>query len=236
MRQVAIRLRAFSGDRYGPNGSTMLIHICGLLGATLSMSIAWPQVYRSCVRRRTSGLSATACMLSVAMPLGWVSYGLLIGDPFQIVTNVVSASTGLAILIALLVTRPAARAVRPLLASASTAAGVLIVVLATVASAALPQVSASRAATMLGTALAAMSLVSAVPQPLALLRDRRQDLSGVSPLRWTLAASACGSWLAYGIGVGQPAVWASALVGLTSSLTVCAVLFTRRNTLLPATA
>ncbi|WP_433791562.1 SemiSWEET transporter [Actinoplanes sp. CA-252034] len=214
----------------------MLIHVFGLLGAALSMSIAWPQVYRSCVRRRTGGLSATACMLSVAMPLGWITYGLLIGDRFQVVTNTVSASTGLAILIALLATRPGTRAVRPLLASAGAAAGVLIVVLGTAASAALPQVTGHRAAAMLGTALAAVSFVSAVPQPLALLRDRHQDISGLSPVRWVLAASACGSWLAYGIGVGQPAVWASALIGLTSALTVCAVLFARRSALTPATA
>jgi uncharacterized protein with PQ loop repeat len=214
----------------------MLTHVFGLLGAALSMSIAWPQVYRSCVRRRTNGLSATACMLSVAMPLGWVAYGLLIGDRFQVVTNTVSASTGLAILIALLAARPDARSGRALLASAGAAAGVLLVVLCTAASAALPQVTGPRAAAMLGTALAAVSFVSAVPQPLALLRDRHQDISGLSPLRWTLAAAACGSWLAYGIGVSQPAVWASALVGLTSSLIVCSVLFARRSALVPATA
>lgn len=215
----------------------MLTHVFGLLGAALSMSIAWPQVYRSCVRRRTGGLSATACMLGVAMPLGWVTYGLLIGDRFQVVTNTVSASTGLAILIALLATRPAVRAGRALLASAGAAAGVLLLVLGAAASTALPQVSAPRAAAMLGTALAAVSFVSAVPQPLALLRDRGQDISGLSPLRWTLAASACASWFVYGLGVGQPAVWASALVGLTSALIVCGVLFARRGVALaPATA
>ena len=215
----------------------MLTHVFGLLGAALSMSIAWPQVYRSCVRRRTGGLSATACMLGVAMPLGWVTYGLLIGDRFQVVTNTVSASTGLAILIALLATRPATRAGRALLASAGAAAGVLLLVLGIAASAALPQVSGPRAAAMLGTALAVISFISAVPQPLALLRDRNQDISGLSPMRWTLAASACGSWFVYGLGVGQPAVWASALVGLTSALIVCGVLFTRRGgALVPATA
>jgi uncharacterized protein with PQ loop repeat len=233
---VAGRLRTVSGGRDGPNGSAMLIHAFGILGAVLSMSIAWPQVYRSCVRRRTSGLSATACMLSVAMPLGWITYGLLIGDRFQVVTNTVSASTGLAILIALLVTRPAARAGRALLASAGAAGGVLLAILGSAASALAPQVSGPRAAGVLGMVLAAVSLVSAVPQPLALIRDRDQDISGLSPLRWTLAASACGSWLAYGIGVGQPAVWASALVGLTSALIVCTVLFTRRGQLVPATA
>ena len=206
----------------------MLTHVFGLLGAALSMSIAWPQVYRSCVRRRTGGLSATACMLAVAMPLGWVTYGLLIGDRFQVVTNTVSASTGLAILIALLVTRPEVRSRRALRASAGSAAGVLLAVSAIAASSALPQISGPRAAAMLGTVLAVISFVSAVPQPLALLRDREQDISGLSPMRWTLAASACASWFVYGLGVGQPAVWASALVGLTSALIVCGVLFSRR--------
>ncbi|MEV0900231.1 SemiSWEET transporter [Actinoplanes sp. NPDC049802] len=229
MLPVAVRVPVVSGAGCGPNDSVMLTHAFGFLGAALSMSIAWPQVYRSCVRRRTSGLSATACMLSVAMPLGWVTYGLLIGDRFQVVTNTVSTLTGLAILIALLVTRPALRAGRALLTSAGAAAGVLCALLGTAASAALPQVSGPRAAAMLGTVLAAVSFVSAVPQPLALLRDRTQDVSGLSPVRWTLAASACGSWLVYGLGVGQPAVWASALVGLVSALIVCGVLLVRRT-------
>ncbi|WP_229069174.1 SemiSWEET transporter [Actinoplanes sp. DH11] len=205
----------------------MLTHFFGILGAALSMSIAWPQVYRSCVRRRTSGLSATACKLGVAMPIGWVTYGLLIGDPFQIVTNVVAAGTGLAILAALLLTQPQLRTRRALLTSAAMAGGVLVAIAVISALAALPQVSGPAAAAMLGTVLATVSFVSAIPQPLALLRNRDQDLSGLSPLRWRLAAAACASWLAYGLGTGQPAVWASALVGLTSSLVVCAVLFAR---------
>ncbi|MEU4688114.1 SemiSWEET transporter [Actinoplanes sp. NPDC023714] len=205
----------------------MLLHVFGTLGAALSMSIAWPQVYRSCVRRRTSGLSATACMLGVAMPLGWVTYGLLIGDPFQVVTNVVASSTGLAILMALLLTQPHLRTRKALLTSAGTAAGVLTAIVVIASLAALPQISGPAAAATLGTVLACVSFVSAIPQPLALLRDRTQDLSGLSPLRWRLAAAACASWLLYGLGAGQPAVWASALVGLTSALIVNGVLIAR---------
>jgi uncharacterized protein with PQ loop repeat len=207
----------------------MFIHAFGFIGAALSMSIAWPQVYRSCVRRRTSGLSSTACKLGVAMPIGWVAYGLLIGDPFQVVTNVVASLTGLAILAALLITQPHLRERRALRASAGAAGGVLLTVVSIAALAALPQVSGARAAALLGTVLAAVSFVSAIPQPLALLRDRSQDLSGLSPLRWRLASAACASWLIYGLGTGQPAVWASALVGLTSSLLVNWVLFSRRE-------
>jgi hypothetical protein len=36
-------------------------------------------VSKSCVQRRTDGLPATACTLGVAMPLGWITYGLLNG-------------------------------------------------------------------------------------------------------------------------------------------------------------
>ncbi|WP_328460992.1 SemiSWEET transporter [Actinoplanes sp. NBC_00393] len=217
----------------------MLIHVFGLLGAALSMSLAWPQVYRSCVRRRTSGLSATACMLSVALPIGWMTYGFLIGDPFQVVTNTVTTLTGLAILAALLITQPQLRSGRALLTSAGTAGAVLLAIAGSAALAALPQVTGHRAAALLGTLLAAVSFVSAVPQPLALLRDRSQDLSGLSPLRWWLASAACGSWLLYGLGTGQPAVWASAFVGLTSALIVCGVLVSRQlatRGLVPASA
>jgi len=142
----------------------MLIHALGCLGAALSMSLSWPQVYKSCVQRRTSGLSATASTLGVALPLGWITYGLLSGERLQIVTNLVTVSTGLAILGAL-----------------------------------------------------------------ALLRDRGQDLSGLSPMRWRLGAGASASWLLYGLGTGQEAVLASATVGLISTSIVCAVLFRRRE-------
>nr|WP_296066061.1 hypothetical protein [uncultured Actinoplanes sp.] len=137
----------------------MLIHALGCLGAALSMSLSWPQVYKSCVQRRTNGLSATASTLGVALPLGWITYGLLSGERLQI-----------------------------------------------------------------------------VPQPLALVRDRGQDLSGLSPMRWRLGAGASASWLLYGLGTGQEALLASASIGLISTSIVCAVLFLRRERTPPTTA
>lgn len=256
-RPGAVRVHGVRHLPGGPNGSLaadhgsagrtptptpkriMLTHILGLLGAALSMSIAWPQVYRSCVRRRTAGLSPTACLLGVAMPAGWVTYGLLIGDRFQVLTNGVAVLTGLSILVALLVTQPRVRSGRTLAVSAGLAGGVLLAVLGTAGAAALPQVTGAGAAGLLGAVLAVVSFVSAIPQPLALLRDRNQDLSGLSPVRWGLAAAACSSWLGYGLSVGQPAVWASALIGLTSASIVCGVLFARREravTVLPEMA
>jgi uncharacterized protein with PQ loop repeat len=207
----------------------MLTHALGVLGAALSMSLSWPQVIKSCVQRRTLGLSPTACALGVAMPLGWITYGLLSGQRIQVVTNVVTGTAGLAILMALLLTQPAMRSLRALRLSAASAGAVLTGVLLSGAAAALPGVRGEQVAPILGLLLAGVSFLSAIPQPLALLRDRTQDLSGLSPLRWRLGAGACSTWLLYGVFTGQPPVAASALVGLVSASIVCGILFLRRE-------
>jgi uncharacterized protein with PQ loop repeat len=207
----------------------MLTHALGLVAAALSVSLSWPQVYKSCVQRRTNGLSATACTLGVAMPFGWVTYGLLSGERIQVVTNVATGIAGLAILTALLRTQPALRSGRALRISAGSAGGVTGAAVLSLGAAALPGVAGHQVAPLLGLLLAGVSFLSAIPQPLALLRDRNQDLSGLSPLRWRLAAGACASWTCYGLLTAQPAVWASAVVGLISAGIVCAVMHARRE-------
>ncbi|WP_199514673.1 SemiSWEET transporter [Nucisporomicrobium flavum] len=199
--------------------------LLGWLGAALSMSLPWPQVYRSCIQGRTGGLSATACWLGLAMPVGWITYGLLAGETVQVVTNTVNGAAGLGVLAVVLWRRGELRTVRKLLITASSAAGVLAAVVVSVAVAALTDATGDHVAGVLGLILAGTSFVSAIPQPLSLLRDRTQDLSGLSPLRWRLAAGACASWMTYGLTTGQTAVWLSAVVGLTSALIVCSILF-----------
>ncbi|WP_213009978.1 SemiSWEET transporter [Paractinoplanes toevensis] len=211
----------------------MLTHALGCLGAALSMSLSWPQVYKSCVQRRTGGLSATASALGVAMPLGWITYGLLSGERIQIVTNTVTGTAGLLIMVALLATQPSLRSTRALRVSAGAAGAVLAAILLSGLAAALPGVRGTEVAPVLGLVLAGVSVLSAIPQPLALLRDRHLDLSGLSPLRWRMGAGACASWFAYGLGTGQPAVYASASVGLVSALIVCTILYLRAE---PSTA
>lgn len=207
----------------------MLTHALGLVAAALSVSLSWPQVYKSVVQRRTNGLSATACTLGVAMPFGWVTYGLLAGEQLQVVTNVATGAAGLAILVALLVTQPAVRSGRSLRISAGSAGGVAGAALLSAGVAALPGVPGRQVAPLLGMLLAGVSFLAAIPQPLALLRDRHQDLSGLSPLRWRLAAGACASWTCYGLLTSQPGVWASAVVGLVSAAIVCTMLHVRRE-------
>lgn len=202
----------------------MLTSALGCLGAALSMSLPWPQVYRSVARGRTTGLSASACWLGVALPIGWITYGLLISDRIQVVSNSVTGGAGAAVLAALLVSRMDLRGGRKLLLSAAGAAGVLVAALLCALAAALPQVNGPQAAHLLGVVLAGTSIAGAVPQPLALLRDRTQDLSGLSPLRWRLALGATAAWMSYGLLTGQAAVWLSASVGLLAAAIVCTIL------------
>ena len=133
----------------------------------------------------------------------------------------------LGFMVALLATQPGLRSGRQLRLSSGVFGAVLAMVLLSGLAAALPDVRGNQVAPLLGLVLAAVSVLSAIPQPLALLRDRELDLSGLSPLRWRMGAGACASWLAYGLGTGQPAVYASASVGLLSALIVCAVLHLR---------
>jgi uncharacterized protein with PQ loop repeat len=215
----------------------MLTFALGWLGAALSMTLLWPQVWRSCVQRRTNGLSPTACMLGVAMPFGWITYGLLIGDRIQVVTNSVSGAAGVTILAALLITRPELRSGRALAISASGPAVIALLAASCAGAATRSGISGTTAAHALGAVLAAASALSAIPQPLALLRDPHQDTAGLSPLRWRMAAGACSLWLLYGLSTGQAAVWSSAVVGLTSAAIVCTVLFLgARRVAAPVTA
>ena len=212
----------------------MLTHALGFVAAALSVSVSWPQVYKSCVQRRTNGLSATACTLSVAMPIGWVTYGFLAGQRIQVMTNVATGTAAVAILAALLLTQPELRSLRAMRVGVGSAGAVVGVALLSIVATALPGVTGPEVASILGLLLAGVSLLSAIPQPLALLRDRNLDLSGLSPMRWWLAAGSCATWLGYGLLTGQPAVWASAVVGLTSAGIVCSVLFARREARTPA--
>jgi uncharacterized protein with PQ loop repeat len=205
------------------------IALLGWFGAALSIALPWPQVWRSVARGRTKGLSATACWQGTAMPVGWITYGLLSGEIVQVVTNSVTGLAGLAVLVTVLVKESDLRTGRKLLISAAGAAGVLTAAAASVAVARLTPLGGTRAVAFLGAVLAFTAILGAIPQPLALLRDRSQDLAGLSPLRWWLAAAACASWCTYGLATGQLAVWSSALVGLASALIVCWVLVTDRR-------
>lgn len=211
------------------------VPLLGLLSATFSIALMWPQVWLSCVNRRTNGLSATACWLTTVLCGSWLLYGVLVRDITQIATNAVTCAANAAVLGALLVTQPALRRRRTLLTTAGGAAALAAAAVAAATVAALPTVPAVAVAGLFGAVVSSVNIIACLPQPLTLLRKPNQDLSGLSPARWWLTATSATSWTAYGCVTGQVAVWTSSAVGLVCALVVCGVLTRRRLSATAAT-
>jgi uncharacterized protein with PQ loop repeat len=202
----------------------------GLLAAALSISVVWPQVWRSCRHGRTLGLSPTTAWLGIALNLCWLTFGLLIGDPAQIVTNTAVGAGNTAVLVALLVAQPHLRTGRMLLRTAVGAAALACLAAGSLLSVAILDASPAAVAGALSAVVSVVNVAAGLPQPLSLLRNRRQDVSGLSAARWRLGAGSCASWVGYGWLIGQPAVSLSAAFGRTCALVMCALLRTRRGT------
>jgi uncharacterized protein with PQ loop repeat len=201
----------------------------GLLAASLSIALIWPQVWLCCRHRRTGGLSPTATFLSVALNFSWLTFGLLSGDAAQSVSNSVVGVGNSAVLVALLIIQPRLRAPRALARTAGLAAALVAFGMGGIASMMFLGTSAAVVAGALGTVASVGGAASACVQPVSLLRDRAQDLSGLSRTRWWLSAGASSSWICYGWLEGRPAVWGSAAVGLGCAVVVCTLLVARRS-------
>jgi uncharacterized protein with PQ loop repeat len=205
-----------------------MIAALGFLAALLSISLTWPQVWRSCRHGRTLGLSPTASWLAVALNLCWLTFGVLIGDLAQIVANAVVGMGNSAVLIALLLTRPDLRTRRTLLRTATGAAGLAALAMLSLAAVAL-RADPEAVAAMLSSVTSLVGAVAALPQPLSLLRNRTQDVSGLSAARYRLGVGSAAFWTSYGWLIGEPGVWMSAGVGLCCALLMCALLRSRRT-------
>jgi uncharacterized protein with PQ loop repeat len=204
-----------------------MIAVLGCLASTLSIAVVWPQVWRSCRHRRTLGLSPTSAWLAVGLNVCWLTFGALTGDPAQMITNAVVGTGNCAVLAALLLTQPQLRTRGALLRTAAGAAGLVALAGGSVLSVVGLGASPAVVATTLSSAIAVVGSAAALPQPLRLLRDRTQDVSGLSPTRWRLGAGACASWTSYGWLGHQPAVSLAAGFGLTCALVMCTLLRSR---------
>jgi uncharacterized protein with PQ loop repeat len=203
-----------------------MIAALGFLAAALSIAVVWPQVWLSCRHRRTLGLSPTSAWLGVALNLCWLTFGVLIGDPAQTVTNAVVGAGNTAVLVALLLARPHLRSGGMLLRTAAGAGGLGVLAAGSVLSVTVLGADPAAVAATLSGVISLVGAVAGLPQPLSLLRDRTQDVSGLSPARWRLGAGSCASWSGYGWLIDQPAVYLSAGFGLTCALLMCALLRT----------
>jgi uncharacterized protein with PQ loop repeat len=200
----------------------------GSLAAVLSISNVWPQVWRSCRHGRTGGLSPTTSWLAVSLNLCWLTFGLLIGDPAQVVTHAVVGAGNTAVLAALLVAQPRLRSPRALLGTAAGAACLVALAAGSTVAVVLVDVDPAAAAAVLGSVTTLTGMAAALPQLLGILVDRTRDLSGMSPARWHLGAASGASWVTYGWLLGQPTMWLSAGFGTICAVTTCLVLWRRR--------
>jgi uncharacterized protein with PQ loop repeat len=204
-----------------------MIAALGCLASTLSIAVVWPQVWRSCRHRRTLGLSPTSAWLAVGLNVCWLTFGALTGDPAQMITNAVVGTGNTAVLAALLLTQSHLRTRRMLLRTAAGAAGLVTLATGSVLTVAVLGAHPAVVATTLSSVLAVVGSAAALSQPLSLLRDRTQDMSGLSRARWRLGAGSCASWTSYGWLSHQPAVSLGAGFGLTCALLMCTLLHDR---------
>jgi uncharacterized protein with PQ loop repeat len=206
-----------------------MIAALGFFAAALSISVVWPQVWRSCRQGRTRGLSLTSVWLSVGLNLCWLTFGVLTGDPAQIAANMVVGLGNSAVLVSLHVTQPHLRSARTLLRTATGALALAALAAGSLAAVVLHGAQPAVVGATFGSIISLVASAAALPQPLTLLTDRTQDMSGLSPTRWRLTAGSSSAWLCYGWLEDQPTVWLSAGTGLVCALVVCAVLQARRT-------
>jgi uncharacterized protein with PQ loop repeat len=206
-----------------------MIAALGFFAAALSIAVVWPQVWLSCRHGRTLGLSPTASWLAVALNVCWLTFGLLIGDPAQILTNAVVGAGNAAVLVALLVAQPPLRDPQMLLRTALGAAGLVALAAGSLTAVAVLGADPATVGMALGSVISLVGAAAGLPQPLSLLLDPDRDVSGLAPARWRLGAGACASWVSYGVLIDQPLVWLSASIGLCCALTMCTILHTRRT-------
>jgi uncharacterized protein with PQ loop repeat len=135
----------------------------GTLAAALSISNIWPQVWRSCRHGRTSGLSPTSSWLAVSLNLCWLTFGLLIGDPAQVVTHAVVGVGNTAVLTALLVGQPGLRSPRALRRTAAGSAGLVVLAAGSTTAVALLDVDPSAVAAVLGSVVTLIGMAAALP-------------------------------------------------------------------------
>jgi uncharacterized protein with PQ loop repeat len=205
-----------------------MIAVLGSCSAALSICNIWPQVWLSCRRGRTLGLSPTGSWLAVALNACWLTFGLLTADPAQIVTHAVVGAGNTAVLAALLATQPQTRATPTLLRTAAGAVGLLGLAASSIAAVALVGIAPAVVTAAFGAVITLIGMAAALPQLLGILVDRSRDLSGMSATRWYLGAASSASWVGYGALLHHPAVVLSAGFGLVCAVTTCAVLRARR--------
>ncbi|MEZ0492223.1 SemiSWEET family transporter [Kineococcus sp. TBRC 1896] len=185
-----------------------LVPVLGLLAAGLGVFTGVPQVLRLLRTPDATGLSYSSAVLGVLSSGTWLSYGLALLDPAQLLANVPGLAC--AVLTVVLAGRRLAVPLRhaaiavtawvPLVATAFALGGVLVV----------------------GALATAVSLVRMVPQIVTVLR--RAPLRGLAPSTFVLTQASAALWTGYGLATAQGSVVVCSAV----SFTLAGVVLSRR--------
>jgi uncharacterized protein with PQ loop repeat len=193
------------------HGVPPVANLCGLLAGCIGISTSWPQVWRLWVGRRHAGLSLTANVLGVLYTIGWLLYGIASHSAVQIATTMVGLVGGVLILAGhVRLSRPRPTAWVPLLLAGLTGLGL----------------AASMGRTTIGLVASASTITGVLPQVVLLARARRAGVinaQGVSRLRWLLAATCNGSWVVYGLIVGDVVIFGNSAIIAALALSVVAL-------------
>jgi uncharacterized protein with PQ loop repeat len=167
-----------------------LVPVLGLVAASIGVVTGVPQIVRLVRSPDASGLSYSSAILGVLSAATWLSYGILLMDPAQLVGNV----PGLAC--AVITTVLAARRLGLSLRTAvlAVAGWTPIAVTAYLLG----------GTVALGSTATVVSLVKMVPQVRTVLR--REPLNGLAPSAFVLTQVSATLWTVYGAAMGQPSV------------------------------
>ncbi|WP_432495304.1 SemiSWEET family transporter [Kineococcus auxinigenes] len=185
-----------------------LISSLGLLAAAIGIATGVPQILRLLRSPDASGLSFSSSVLGMLGAGTWLTYGLLLMDPAQLVGNV--PGLGCAAVTVVLAARRLGLPLRH--AGTAVAAWVPIVAAAQLLG----------GATLVGALATAVSLVRMVPQVRTAFGSG--SLAGLAPGTFVLTQLSATLWTVYGAATGQPSVVVCSVV----SAVLAGVVLSRR--------
>lgn len=170
-------------------------------GPFLSIVMLAPIVWRPIADRGVAGLSATGTIVVALTVQMWLAYGILIGDPRQIVVNIAVWSVRAGIMLAAV--WAARRAGVRLLAAGSVAAGVAVAMLGP---------------TVAGVAATSLSSVNRLPQVAHTVRHGRG--AGLSVAGFALNVGADIAWATYGLATDDWIIVTSSVIAAALDLSI----------------
>jgi len=166
---------------------TTWVVVLGWVAAAVAAFLGLPQVVRIVRTRETAGVALFTWQTMVGLGLGWLSHGIQIGSPQQIVANSVGAIWTTTVLILLI----RSRKVNPLRGIGPSLLIAAVLVLADVIF----------GTTVFGLVMIVPTILANIAQTVALIREPYVD--GVSPVFLMASITTQALWTIWGVAVGD---------------------------------